>query len=302
MHNFLAGRIEEFEEHLRTERRLSPHTISSYKRDLKKLSLWCSRKSLLQPNDIDIQDLRECLSALHREGLGGRSIQRWLSSLRTFFNYGLKNRWVTSNPADGLAAPKSPKKLPKTLDVDQVNQFLSLGISTWIDYRDHAIIELLYSSGLRLAELAGLNLTDIDLKESTIIVTGKGRKTRCLPVGKLAMRAVKLWLQQRQKLTKSDFSAMFLSVHGRRLSPRSIQDRLKKISIRQGMHGKVHPHMLRHSFASHLLESSGDLRAVQELLGHQNISTTQIYTHLDFQHLAKIYDKAHPRARKKKYD
>ena len=237
---------------------------------------------------------------LHRKGLGGRSIQRWLSSLRTFFNYGLKHRWLTSNPANGIAAPKSPKKLPKTLDVDQINQFLSLPESNWIDCRDHAIIELLYSSGLRLAELTNLNLTDVDLREAMVTVTGKGNKTRQLPIGRQALGAMKSWLKRRQELKKTDLPAMFLSQHGKRLSPRAIQDRLKKISIKQGMQGKVHPHMLRHSFASHLLESSGDLRAVQELLGHQNISTTQVYTHLDFQHLAKVYDKAHPRAQKKK--
>ena len=296
----LKKRIEEFEQHLRTERRLSPHTIKSYKRDLEKLAFWCPKKSSSIPENINVQDIRACLSSLHRGGLGGRSIQRWLSSLRTFFNYGIKNQWLTTNPADGLAAPKSPKKLPKTLDVDQVNQFLSLKTASWIDYRDHAIIELLYSSGLRLAELSGLNLTDIDLKEASITVTGKGNKTRYLPVGKQALSALKIWLKHRQEIASTDLSAMFLSVYSKRLSPRGIQDRLKKISIRQGMQRRVHPHMLRHSFASHMLESSGDLRAVQELLGHQNISTTQVYTHLDFQHLAKVYDKAHPRATKKK--
>jgi len=161
------------------------------------------------------------------------------------------------------------------------------------------MIELLYSSGLRLAELTNLNLTDIDLKEAIITVTGKGNKTRQLPVGRQALSAVKSWLKRRQELKKTEGSALFLSKHGKRLSPRSIQDRLKQMSIKQGMPGKVHPHMLRHSFASHLLESSGDLRAVQELLGHENISTTQVYTHLDFQHLSNVYDKAHPRAHKK---
>jgi integrase/recombinase XerC len=211
----------------------------------------------------------------------------------------MRNQWLDKNPANSLTAPKSPKKLPKTLDVDQVNQFLSFTTTNWIDYRDHAIIELLYSSGLRLAEISGLNLSDLDLKECSIRVTGKGNKTRSLPVGRQAVDALKIWLQCRQKKTATESPAMFLNIYGERLSPRSIQDRLKKISIRQGMQGKIHPHMLRHSFASHMLESSGDLRAVQELLGHQNISTTQIYTHLDFQHLAKVYDKAHPRASKK---
>ncbi len=298
MNTAMKERIQEFEEHLRTERRLSNHTIVSYQRDLKKLTIWCTESKLLL-QDITTHDIRACLSSLHKNGLGGKSIQRWLSSLRTFFNYCIKNQWLNKNPVNGLTAPKSPKKLPKTLDVDQVNQLLSFTTANWIDFRDHAIIELLYSSGLRLAELSGLNLTELDLKECSVRVTGKGNKTRTLPVGRQAVEALKIWLQYRQNKVATESSAMFLNIHGKRLSPRSIQDRLKKISIRQGMQGKIHPHMLRHSFASHMLESSGDLRAVQELLGHQNISTTQIYTHLDFQHLAKVYDKAHPRASKK---
>jgi integrase/recombinase XerC len=298
MNTAMKERIQEFEEHLRTERRLSNHTIVSYQRDLKKLTIWCTESKLLL-QDITAHDIRACLSSLHKNGLGGKSIQRWLSSLRTFFNYCIKNQWINKNPVNGLTAPKSPKKLPKTLDVDQVNQLLSFTTANWIDFRDHAIIELLYSSGLRLAELSGLNLTELDLKECSVRVTGKGNKTRTLPVGRQAIEALKIWLQYRQNKVATESTAMFLNIHGKRLSPRSIQDRLKKISIRQGMQGKIHPHMLRHSFASHMLESSGDLRAVQELLGHQNISTTQIYTHLDFQHLAKVYDKAHPRASKK---
>ena len=298
MNTAMKERIQEFEEHLRTERRLSNHTIVSYQRDLKKLTIWCTESKLLLQH-ITAHDIRACLSSLHKNGLGGKSIQRWLSSLRTFFNYCIKNQWINKNPVNGLTAPKSPKKLPKTLDVDQVNQLLSFTTANWIDFRDHAIIELLYSSGLRLAELSGLNLTELDLKECSVRVTGKGNKTRTLPVGRQAVKALKIWLQYRQNKVATESSAMFLNIHGKRLSPRSIQDRLKKISIRQGMQGKIHPHMLRHSFASHMLESSGDLRAVQELLGHQNISTTQIYTHLDFQHLAKVYDKAHPRASKK---
>jgi integrase/recombinase XerC len=299
MSELLTEYLIQFEQHLRTERRLSHHTISSYKRDLNRFTVWCSQHQLFHPDQIDSQHIRQCMATLHREGLSGRSIQRWLSSLRTFFNYGLKHHWAQSNPANGIAAPKSAKKLPKTLDADQINQFLSLSPNSWIDCRDHAMIELLYSSGLRLAELTNLNLTDIDLKEAIITVTGKGNKTRQLPVGRQALSAVKSWLKRRQELKNTEGSALFLSKHGKRLSPRSIQDRLKQMSIKQGMPGKVHPHMLRHSFASHLLESSGDLRAVQELLGHENISTTQVYTHLDFQHLSNVYDKAHPRAHKK---
>ena len=307
MSTLLTERLLQFEQHLRAERRLSSHTLSSYRRDLNKFISWCSQQALDQPDQLDSQHVRQCMAMLHRSGLSGRSIQRWLSSLRTFFNYGLKHRWIKSNPADGIAAPKSPKKLPKTMDVDQVNQFLSIDVkngdsSNWIDCRDHAIVELLYSSGLRLSELANLNLTDLDLKEAIVTVTGKGNKTRQLPVGRQALKSLTLWLTRRQEIGKTDGLALFLSKRGKRISTRSIQDRLKQLSIKQGMQGKVHPHMLRHSFASHLLESSGDLRAVQELLGHENISTTQIYTHLDFQHLAKVYDKAHPRAQKKGKD
>ncbi len=302
MSNSLIERLGEFEQHLRTERRLSSHTVQSYYRDLNKLIGWCEQQKIDHPDQLDSQHIRQCMATLHRTGLGGRSLQRWLSSLRTFFNYGLKHRWVKANPANGISAPKSPKKLPKTLDVDQVNQFVSLSGDSWIECRDHAIVELLYSSGLRLSELAGLNLTDIDLREAIITVTGKGNKTRQLPVGKQAIAAIKTWLKSRREVAGTAQTALFLSQRGNRLSPRSIQGRLEQLSIKQGMPGKVHPHMLRHSFASHLLESSGDLRAVQELLGHANISTTQIYTHLDFQHLAKVYDKAHPRAQKKKDD
>jgi len=298
----LIERLTEFEQHLRTERRLSSYTVQSYNRDLNKLADWCKQQNIQHPDQLDPQHIRQCMASLHRAGLGGRSLQRWLSSLRTFFNYGIKYCWVKSNPANGIAAPKSPKKLPKTLDVDQVSQFVSLSGNSWIDCRDHAMIELLYSSGLRLSELVGLHLTDIDLRDAIMSVTGKGNKTRQLPVGRHAIDAVKTWLKSRREVASTDQAALFLSQRGNRISPRTIQDRLKQISIKQGMPGKVHPHMLRHSFASHLLESSGDLRAVQELLGHANISTTQIYTHLDFQHLAKVYDKAHPRAQKKKDD
>ena len=302
----LKHAIKEFEQHLRSERQLSPHTVSNYLRDLQKLQHWCEQHKLEQPQELTSHHIRQALAQLHRNGLGGRSLQRWLSSLRTFFNYCLKKSWAKANPTNGIQAPKAPQKLPKTLDVDQVAQFVSLADANWVDCRDHAIIELFYSSGLRLAELVSLNIRDLDLADCTMTVTGKGNKTRTLPVGNHAVDAVKNWLKRRSEIdiddTPDNSHALFISQRGKRISARSVQDRMRRLSIRQGMHGKVHPHMLRHSFASHLLESSGDLRAIQELLGHANISTTQVYTHLDFQHLAKVYDSAHPRAQKKDDD
>jgi integrase/recombinase XerC len=290
---------KQFEEHLRAERQLSSHTISNYLRDLGKLKSWCSENNLERPGEISPHHIRQNLAQLHRSGLGGRSLQRWLSSLRTFFDFCLKRSWATVNPVSGIQAPKAPQKLPKTLDVDQVTQFVSVTSDEWIDCRDHAIVELFYSSGLRLAELVNLNVSDLDFNDQTMTVTGKGRKTRILPIGQHAIQALKAWFVKRKEKLIDDNPALFISQRGRRISPRSVQERLKQLSMRQGIHGKVHPHMLRHSFASHLLESSGDLRAIQELLGHANISTTQVYTHLDFQHLAKVYDSAHPRANKK---
>ena len=290
--------LQQFEQYLRSERRLSTHTIKGYLRDLRKLDDWCEKQSLslLQ---LDGQHIRSCLTTLHRKGLGGRSLDRWLASLRTFFNYGLKQQWLKANPAIAISAPKSAKKLPKTLDTDQVARYLAFSAESWIDCRDLAVVELFYSSGLRLSELTALNLGDIDLNDQLVTVTGKGNKSRQLPVGSHAIRALKTWLTRRREFANNDTRAIFVSRQGKRISTRTIQERLRLIGLKQNMDGKIHPHMLRHSFASHLLESSGDLRAVQELLGHANLSTTQVYTHLDFQHLAKIYDQSHPRAQKK---
>ena len=290
--------LQQFEQYLRSERRLSTHTIKGYLRDLRKLDDWCEKQSLslLQ---LDGQHIRSCLTTLHRKGLDGRSLDRWLASLRTFFNYGLKQQWLKANPAIAISAPKSAKKLPKTLDTDQVARYLAFSAESWIDCRDLAVVELFYSSGLRLSELTALNLGDIDLNDQLVTVTGKGNKSRQLPVGSHAIRALKTWLTRRREFANNDTRAIFVSRQGKRISTRTIQERLRLIGLKQNMDGKIHPHMLRHSFASHLLESSGDLRAVQELLGHANLSTTQVYTHLDFQHLAKIYDQSHPRAQKK---
>lgn len=299
MSNLLADQLAQFEEHLRSERRLSEHTVSSYLRDLNKLGDWCEQQQIESASLLTSQHVRLCMSQLHHRGLGGRSLQRWLSSLRTFFNYALKHQWVKSNPSTGIAAPKSPKKLPRTLDVDQASQFVATHGERWIDCRDRAIIELFYSSGLRLSELTALNLADLDFADQLVRVTGKGSKTRQVPIGSHAIKALHHWIKKRSDNATPDQKAVFISSRGSRISPRTVQERLRLISLEQGMQGKVHPHMLRHSFASHLLESSGDLRAIQELLGHANLSTTQIYTHLDFQHLSKIYDQAHPRAKRK---
>ena len=207
---------------------------------------------------------------------------------------------MNNNIADGISAPKAPKTLPKTLDADQAAQFVQVEGDEFINRRDRALVELIYSSGLRLAEVVSLNLADIDWHDALLTVTGKGNKTRILPVGSYALNAIKNWLVERKLYAEEREQALFITQRGGRMSHRAVQVRMQQLSVTQGMDNPVHPHMLRHSFASHMLESSGDLRLVQELLGHANISTTQIYTHLDFQHLAKVYDQAHPRAARKK--
>ena len=292
--------INDFERYLRSERNASPHTIANYRRDLKKLQDYCLRQNIEQLEQISPSDIRLCLGQLHRQGLSGSSLQRWLSSSRSFFTFASRKYGLQLNPASGIRAPKSPKKLPKTLDADQTQQYLEISGDEWIACRDRAIVELFYSSGLRLAELVGLDIAHIDMAGGNARVLGKGRKERLVPIGRFALKALQEWLKRRREIPINDYQALFVSKRGKRISPRTVQQRLQKLSLEQGMDGKVHPHMLRHSFASHLLESSGDLRAVQELLGHANISTTQVYTHLDFQHLAKVYDKAHPRAQKQR--
>jgi integrase/recombinase XerC len=287
--------------HLTTERRLSPHTLAAYRRDLKDVAGFCLSQSVPQWPDLDAHRLRAYVASRHRAGLGGRSLQRVLSAVRGFYRYLLREGLADHNPAIGLKAPKSPRRLPSTLDVDQVERLLDVASAEPLDRRDHAIMELIYSSGLRLAELVALDLRDVDLADGTVRVTGKGSKVRVVPVGAKARVAVEQWLRVRSELAPAAGSeALFVSRNGRRISARAVQLRLRHWAIRLGLGTNLHPHRLRHSFASHLLESSGDLRAVQELLGHANISTTHIYTHLDFQHLAEVYDQAHPRAKKKR--
>lgn len=293
--------LTDFLNQLTVEKRASEHTVNSYQRDIKHLTHYCTDKSIHRWTDLMQSDIRAHIASRHRQGISSKSLQRELSAIRSFYNFLLKKRLADSNPAQHIKAPKQARKLPKTLDVDQINGLLEAGSNSALEIRDLAMFELFYSSGLRLSELAALNLRDVDLPDKSLIVhTGKGGKSRILPIGSKAVIAVNNWLQQRLKNATVSETALFVSTRGgTRLSPRSIELRLEQWCKKKGIAEHVHPHMLRHSFASHLLESSQDLRAVQELLGHSNISTTQIYTHLDFQHLADVYDKAHPRAKKK---
>ncbi len=290
--------IDSFLTYQEVARQLSPHTLSNYRRDLERFADYCRHKAIVDHHHVHNSDVRQWVALLHRNGLAGASLRRLLSSLRSFYKYSNK-QGGDHNPAIGVKAPRGEKRLPKTLDVDSMQQFLSIDGDDWLTVRDRAILELFYSSGLRLSELVDVDTDDIDLQNGLITVTGKGRKTRTLPVGSLAISALENWFNVRDDGRPID-NATFVSARGTRLGQRAIQQRLKKYSLQQGLGQKIHPHMLRHSFASHMLESSGDLRAVQELLGHANITTTQVYTHLDFQHLAKVYDTAHPRAGRRK--
>jgi integrase/recombinase XerC len=286
--------INRYLQHLVRERNYSHHTVAAYRRDLHAFNGWLDRADLTTCTGREIRDY---ISRLHSVGYASRSIQRALSSIRAFFDY-LRRQGVSSNnPATGLRPPKSRRKLPAVLDTDQTARLLDFTPLTERDRRDLAMLELFYSSGLRLSELVGLNCGEIDLDEGFVRVTGKGAKVRQVPLGRYAVAALRAYLAQRQD--GSSDVPVFQSRPGKRISQRTVQQRVKRLSTRQLGSDVLHPHMLRHSFASHLLESSGDLRAVQELLGHADISTTQIYTHLDFQHLAKVYDQAHPRARRR---
>ncbi|MGQ7272734.1 tyrosine recombinase XerC [Marinobacter sp. V034] len=295
----LALSMAGFAEHLASERRLSPHTCQHYLRDIERLAEELHSQQLTDWSQLDVHGLRRHVVELSREGLGGRSIARHLSAIRRFYEFMLREGAVKDNPALDVRAPKSGKKLPRVADVDQLNHLLDADADDVLEVRDRAMLELMYSSGLRLAELVGLDLVSMDLSGGEVRVLGKGSKTRILPVGQKAVSALSAWLDVRASLARDGEEAVFLSRQGKRLSPRSVQARLNRWGLFKGADQRLHPHLLRHSFASHLLESSGDLRAVQELLGHADISTTQIYTHLDFQHLAKVYDASHPRARRR---
>ncbi|MGJ0486360.1 MAG: tyrosine recombinase XerC [Methylomicrobium sp.] len=299
MHSEARQWLDDFLVELEIERRASLHTVNSYRRDLEQLIRFCSEKSILRFSDVRQPHIRAHIAARHRQGICSKSLQRELSAMRSFYQFLLKKSRVEINPAEHVQAPKQPRKLPKTLDVDQVTGLLEAGAHSDLEIRDLAMFELFYSSGLRLSELVALNLSDVDLDEQQLIVkSGKGGKARILPIGRKAAEAIRNWLPFRNNTADRAENAIFTSSKGFRLSARSVQLRLERWRIAKGIAEHIHPHILRHSFASHLLESSRDLRAVQELLGHSNIGTTQIYTHLDFQHLAEIYDQAHPRAKK----
>ncbi|HZW59700.1 MAG TPA: tyrosine recombinase XerC [Woeseiaceae bacterium] len=295
--------IDAFIRHLSLERRLSPLTCRAYRRDLEALADWCAREDIAGWRGVDGEHLRAFSASCYRKGLAAGSIQRRLSAARTFFRYLLREKHVRRNPVTAISAPKKGKRLPGNLDADRMARLLEIGGDAPLVLRDRAILELFYSSGLRLAELTGLDVGDLDLADGLVRVTGKGSKDRVLPVGRHARAALGRWLGARAAFAAGiDTGALFLSRRGARLSQRSVQARVNYWAKRQGIDARVHPHLLRHSFATHLLESSHDLRGVQELLGHANIATTQIYTHLDFQHLAQIYDRTHPRARARDED
>jgi len=294
-----ASWVERFRLHLTTERRLSAHTVSAYQHELDAFLQWCRKQKLADWSRIDSQHVRMFAAGSHAAGLGPRSVQRRLSALRTFFNFLVRERVRENNPAVDIQAPKAARRLPHTLDTDQMGRLLAIEPKTPLDVRDLAIMELLYSSGLRLAELIGLDQRDLDLGDRTVRVIGKGTKTRIVPVGSVAIKALRRWLSERNALAKPDETAVFIGRNGRRIGARNLQLRIAQHARRQGLQLGVHPHLFRHSFATHLLESSRDLRGVQELLGHASISTTQIYTHLDFQHLARTYESSHPRARRR---
>lgn len=295
--------LKEYLEFLQFERGLSPLTRENYARDITQLIQLADSSELtsLQTNHI-----RRFIATLHSKGLGGKSIARMLSSWRGFFTFLVNRKGYSNNPVIGLRAPKSAKTLPQALSIEQATKLVDIRDDDILSARDHAILELFYSSGLRLSELVNMNIDALDFGEGTVQVTGKGNKTRIVPLGSHAISAIKKWLEYRAQIpiksnlsNSASASRLFIGLQGRPISSRNIQYRIKGWSIKQGINSSVHPHMLRHSFATHVLQSSGDLRAVQEMLGHANISTTQVYTHLDYQHLTKVYDAAHPRAKKK---
>ncbi|MDN5865190.1 MAG: tyrosine recombinase XerC [Gammaproteobacteria bacterium] len=291
---------QRFLDHLALERRLSPLTTSDYRQDLAALADWCDHHEIDAWQKLGGPELTAFLADEHRRGLAASTLARRLAAVRAFARWGLKRAVFLRDPAAGIRAPKLSRRLPATLDVDEAARLVAIEPTSPLACRDRALLELLYSSGLRLAEIAALDVGDLDLTQGLVRVTGKGSKTRIVPVGKAACEALRAWLKARMPMAAPEETALFISRRGTRLARRSIEARVSCWGERSGLERRIHPHLLRHAFATHVLESSGDLRAVQEMLGHASISTTQIYTHLDFQHLARTYDDAHPRARRKR--
>ena len=287
---------DDYLSHLAHERRLAALTLQHYRRDLETLGGLVGEGGL---SVLQHEDVRRFIAQLHGKGLSAKSLARLLSAWRGFFEYARKHGHLAHNPADGVRAPKSAKHLPEVLSPDEACKLVAIEDDTPWGKRDRALFELAYSCGLRVSELVGLDIDALDLDSGEVRVTGKGSKTRIVPVGKPALTAIAQWLQVRKALPGAELPALFLGPRGTRLSVRMVQTRIKMWAARQGITQDLHPHMLRHSFASHVLQSSGELRAVQEMLGHASIASTQVYTHLDFQHLAKVYDAAHPRAKRK---
>jgi len=282
--------------HLEHERRVSRHTIEAYARDIGVLLGLAEGTSLKR---LEVHEVRRFVAQLHARGLHGKTLARMLSAWRGFFNYLARDHGFAQNPCVGIRPPRTPKRLPHALSPDEAGRLMELGAGDALAVRDRAMLELLYSSGLRLSELTSLVADDVSFRDATVRVTGKGAKTRVVPVGSFALTALKAWLDERERLARPEVNALFVARSGAPLGARAVQQRVRQWGKKLGLAGKVYPHVLRHSFASHLLQSSGDLRAVQDMLGHASVSTTQVYTHLDFQHLAKVYDAAHPRAKKK---
>ena len=294
--SFILNDIKEYLVFVSQVKNLSDNTSKSYERDLKKLDSFLKDLNISNYSQINVETCSAWIGSLYSQNNNPRSIQRHLSSAKGFFRFLKKNNLIDSSPFDLVTAPKSSTNLPEVLSPEDVEQLLNFKPTNMIEIRDMAIVELMYSSGLRVSETVNININDFEENKSFLRVLGKGAKTRLVPMGRFAINAINDWLKERDKI-QSNTDALFLNAKGTRLTVRSIQLRLKKMAVKQGL-PPIHPHMLRHSFATHMLESSGDLRTIQELLGHSSLSTTQIYTKLDYQHLAKIYDQSHPRAKK----
>mgnify|MGYP002780682734 CR=1 FL=1 len=305
----LDAGLASFIDHLAVEKQASAHTLDAYRRDLAALRQWLAAQGTDDWSRVDGLAMRAFVADEHARGLSPPSVQRRLSACRALFRWLLKHGEIANDPCAGLRGPKASRKLPQVLDADEMGQVVEVPIDAPLGVRDRAMMELFYSSGLRVSELCALRWGDLDLAGGEVRVLGKGRKTRIVPVGRHAREALVAWAAESASNASRNVSSadaprlatrpIFPGRDGAPITPRAVQKRVRELAMRQGVWKRVHPHLLRHSFASHVLESSGDLRGVQELLGHANITTTQIYTHLDFQHLAKVYDGAHPRAKRK---